>query len=97
MVMLALATSIDAFAVGLSIAFMKVSILLSLAMIGLVALLLSAMGLFTGARLGEALGKLFPKTNVAFSSTAFYQCSFDEGNIGISLGGGCPHEGMIWS
>lgn len=57
LIMLSLATSIDAFAVGLSIAFIKVSILLSILMIGLVALLLSAAGLFAGIRLGESFGK----------------------------------------
>lgn len=57
LVVLSFATSIDAFAVGLSIAFLKVPILLSVIMIGIVALLLSAVGLFAGIRLGEALGK----------------------------------------
>ncbi len=57
LVMLSFATSIDAFAVGLSIVFLKVPILLSVVMIGLVALLLSAVGLFAGIRLGETFGK----------------------------------------
>jgi len=57
LVILSLATSIDAFAVGLSIAFLKVPILLSVIMIGVVAVLLSAVGLFAGIRLGEAFGK----------------------------------------
>ena len=57
LVILSFATSIDAFAVGLSIAFMNVPILLSVIMIGIVALLLSAIGLFAGIRLGEAFGK----------------------------------------
>jgi putative Mn2+ efflux pump MntP len=57
LVMLSFATSIDAFAVGLSIVFLKVPILLSVVMIGLVALLLSAIGLFAGIRLGETFGK----------------------------------------
>jgi putative Mn2+ efflux pump MntP len=57
LMMLSLATSIDALAVGLSIAFLKVPILSSLVMIGVVALLLSAIGLFAGARLGETFGK----------------------------------------
>ena len=55
LVMLSFATSIDAFAVGLSIAFINVPLLLSVLMIGLVAMLLSIVGLFFGARLGEAL------------------------------------------
>jgi putative Mn2+ efflux pump MntP len=57
LVMLSLATSIDAFAVGLSIAMIGVPILLSVVMIGLVALILSVLGLFVGIRLGEAFGK----------------------------------------
>ena len=57
LVLLSFATSIDAFAVGLSIAFLKVPVLLSVVMIGLVAMLLSAIGLFAGTRLGEAFGK----------------------------------------
>jgi len=57
LVILSFATSIDAFAVGLSIAFLKVPILLSVVMIGAVALILSAVGLFAGTRLGETFGK----------------------------------------
>lgn len=57
LVILSFATSIDAFAVGLSIAFLKVPVLFSVAMIGLVALLLSTVGLFAGVRLGEKFGK----------------------------------------
>jgi len=57
LVILSFATSIDAFAVGLTIALLGVPILLSVVMIGLVALLLSAIGLFAGIRLGETFGK----------------------------------------
>jgi manganese efflux pump family protein len=57
LVLLSFATSIDAFAVGLSIAFIKVPVLLSVIMIGVVALLLSAVGLFAGIRLSTAFGK----------------------------------------
>jgi putative Mn2+ efflux pump MntP len=57
LVMLSFATSIDALAVGLSIAFINVPVQLSVLMIGIVALLLSAVGLFAGARLNEAFGK----------------------------------------
>jgi putative Mn2+ efflux pump MntP len=57
LVVLSFATSIDAFAVGLTIAFLKVSVLLSVIMIGVVALILSAVGLFAGIRLGEVFGK----------------------------------------
>lgn len=57
LVILSFATSIDAFAVGLSIAFLKVPVLLSVTMIGIVSLLLSAVGLFAGIRLGQTFGK----------------------------------------
>ena len=57
MVLLSFATSIDAFAVGLSIAFMNIPILLSIVVIGVVAFGLSLAGLFAGARLGETFGK----------------------------------------
>jgi len=56
-VLLSFATSIDAFAVGLSIAFLQIPVLLSVIVIGLVACLLSAMGLFVGIRLGKTFGK----------------------------------------
>jgi len=57
LVLLSFATSIDAFAVGLSIVFLNIPVLLSVVMIGIVALLLSAVGLFAGIKLGEAFGK----------------------------------------
>ena len=57
LVILSFATSIDAFAVGLSIAIIKVPILLSVLSIGLVTFLLSAVGLLAGIKLGEKFGK----------------------------------------
>ncbi len=57
MVLLSVATSIDAFAVGLSIAFMNVPILLSVFAIGIVSVLLSIIGLFAGHRLSCQFGK----------------------------------------
>ena len=57
LVLLSVATSIDAFAVGLTIAFLYVPVLLSVWMIGLVAFVLSAIGLMAGARLGQKFGK----------------------------------------
>lgn len=57
LVVLSIATSIDAFAVGLSIAFLDVPVLLSVIMIGVVALILSMVGLFLGARLSSKFGK----------------------------------------
>ncbi len=57
LLMLSFATSMDAFAVGLGMAFVSIPVVLSIAIIGLVALLLSALGLFVGIRLGEIFGK----------------------------------------
>ncbi|MCE1253044.1 MAG: manganese efflux pump MntP family protein [Anaerolineae bacterium] len=57
LVMLSFATSIDAFAVGLSIALLNIPILLSIIAIGMVALLLSAIGLFAGCCLEAAFGE----------------------------------------
>jgi putative Mn2+ efflux pump MntP len=57
LVMLSVATSIDAFAVGLSIAMIQIPVLFSVLMIGVVATLLSIVGLFAGTRLSTAFGK----------------------------------------
>lgn len=57
LVLLSVATSIDAFAVGLTIAFLGVPVLFCIAMIGLVAFGLSAVGLLAGTRLGMKFGK----------------------------------------
>ena len=55
--LLALATSIDALAVGVSLAFVEVNILLAAAVIGIVAFLLA----MTGGLLGRRLGELFQR------------------------------------
>ncbi|ACH38717.1 protein of unknown function DUF204 [Citrifermentans bemidjiense Bem] len=57
MVMLSVATSIDAFAVGLSIAMLGVSVWLPATVIGLVAGVLTVAGMLLGRRLGEKWGK----------------------------------------
>jgi putative Mn2+ efflux pump MntP len=57
LVLLALATSIDAFAVGLSLALVGVSIWLPSAVIGLVTAALSLVALKAGARLGRVFGR----------------------------------------
>lgn len=51
--LLALATSIDALAVGVTFAFMEVNILLSSAVIGIVAFTLAMLGGLLGHRLGQ--------------------------------------------
>ncbi len=50
---LAIATSIDAFAVGISLSFLQVSIILPAIVIGLITFLLSFCGVFAGNRLGH--------------------------------------------
>ena len=55
--MLTVATRIDAFAVGLSIALIQVPVLFSVLMIAVVATLLSLVGLFAGTRLNTKFGK----------------------------------------
>jgi putative Mn2+ efflux pump MntP len=57
LVMLSVATSIDAFAVGLSITFMGIPIVLSVLAIGLVSAALGFIGLFAGNRLSCQFGK----------------------------------------
>ncbi len=57
LVMLSVATSIDAFAVGLSLAMLQVNILYPAVIIGVVTGGLSLAGLLLGNRLGAAFGK----------------------------------------
>jgi manganese efflux pump family protein len=57
LVMLAIATSIDAFAIGLSFAVLRVSIVGPVIIIGLVAALMSILGVYLGNRLGQTFGK----------------------------------------
>jgi putative Mn2+ efflux pump MntP len=54
---LAIATSIDAFAVGITLPMLGAPLLLSLVTIGLTTAVLSALGLFAGQRCGAALGR----------------------------------------
>lgn len=57
LLLLAVATSIDALAVGVSLAFLNIPILFASAVIGLVAFLLSIAGGFIGGMLGEKFQK----------------------------------------
>ena len=57
LVMLSLATSIDAFAIGLSLAMLRVQILYPSAVIGVVTASLSLIGLLIGHKLGATFGK----------------------------------------
>ena len=51
--MLSIATSIDALAVGFTISFIKISIIISAAVIGLVTFILSYCGVFIGKKFGH--------------------------------------------
>ncbi len=57
LVMLAVATSIDAFAVGLSLAMLRVNILYPALVIGVITGGLSLVALLIGSRLGKVFGK----------------------------------------
>jgi putative Mn2+ efflux pump MntP len=57
LILLSLATSLDALAVGLSLAFLEVDILLSSLVIGAVSLVLSLLGTAFGGTLGSRFGK----------------------------------------
>jgi len=57
LIVLAIATSIDALAVGLSLAMLEVSIITPSIIIGVITYSLSTVGLFAGNKLGEKFGK----------------------------------------
>lgn len=57
--LLAIATSIDAFAVGITIALIKDPILISSTIIGIVAFFFSIVGVFIGKKLGNYIGDKF--------------------------------------
>ncbi len=57
LVMLSIATSIDAFAIGLSLAMLGVGIIYPCIVIGVVAAAFTLTGMLIGNRLGELLGK----------------------------------------
>lgn len=56
LVLLSVATSIDALVVGVSLAFLHVNILVTVAVIGVVTFGLSLLGYWVGARLGDRFG-----------------------------------------
>jgi putative Mn2+ efflux pump MntP len=57
MLVLAVATSIDALAVGITLPMLDAPLVLSVATIGITTAVLSAIGLFAGRRFGAVLGK----------------------------------------
>jgi len=58
-IVLAVATSIDAFAAGVSLAFLEVPLLLAIGTIGVVTFVLSFIGAYAGDRFGSMLGSKF--------------------------------------
>lgn len=56
MILLAIATSIDALAVGITFAFLKVNLILAISLIGIVAFALSVIGTKIGNRFGDKYG-----------------------------------------
>ena len=59
LIILAIATSIDAFAVGIAIALLKDPLLISAAIIGIVAFAFSIVGIFIGKKIGDYVGDKF--------------------------------------
>ena len=57
--LLAIATSIDAFAVGITFALLKIPLLVPCTIIGIVAFLFTIVGIFIGKKLGNYLGDKF--------------------------------------
>ena len=57
LVMLSVATSIDAAAIGLSLAALKEPVMFPAVIIGIVCIFCSAFGLFLGSRIGIKIGK----------------------------------------
>jgi putative Mn2+ efflux pump MntP len=57
LLILALATSIDALAVGLSLSFLKVAIVTPALIIGIVTFMVSFLGVFVGNRFGHFFEK----------------------------------------
>ena len=53
MIMLAIATSIDALAVGITFAFLKVNLIVAISMIGVITFVLSVIGTKIGNRFGD--------------------------------------------
>lgn len=56
MLPLAIATSIDAFAIGISLSFLNVDLLFSITCIGIITFILSFIGVKLGNRIGERFG-----------------------------------------
>lgn len=60
MIILAIATSIDAFTIGITFAFFKVNLLLTILLIGIITFVLSFIGVLIGKKFGNILKKKAP-------------------------------------
>ncbi len=56
LVLLSIATSIDAFAVGITFAILNVSLLVPISIIGVVAFIFGVLGIFIGKKIGDYFG-----------------------------------------
>ena len=59
MTLLAIATSIDAFAVGITYAVLKTDIIIPVIIIGLVAFIFTIIGIYLGQKIGNFFGDKF--------------------------------------
>jgi manganese efflux pump family protein len=59
LILLAIATSIDAFTVGISFAILNTSIIISIILIGLITFALTEIGVYIGQKIGHYLGDKF--------------------------------------
>ncbi|AGN16974.1 MULTISPECIES: manganese efflux pump MntP family protein [Methanobrevibacter] len=59
LILLAVATSIDAFAVGVTYAVLKIDILIPVIIIGLVAFIFTIIGIYLGKKIGDYFGDKF--------------------------------------
>lgn len=60
MIILAIATSIDAFTIGITFAFFKVNLLLTILLIGIITFILSFLGVIIGKKCGSIFKKKAP-------------------------------------
>lgn len=58
MIVLAIATSIDALAIGITFAFFKVNLILAITLIGIITFILSVVGTKIGNRFGNKFEKI---------------------------------------
>jgi putative Mn2+ efflux pump MntP len=87
LMILSLATSIDALAVGLSLAFLNVSIWIPVATIGVVTAVLTMFGMLLGARLGLRFGRAMEVAGGLILIAIGMKIVIDHTLAGLSVGG----------